>query len=147
MKERLRQLGLGACALFFVAVGVTHFTHPAFFLKIMPPALPAHLALVYLSGVFEILGGLGLLVPRTRRFAGWGLIALLVAVFPANLYMASAPERFPEFSRAALYGRLPFQLVFAAWVLWAAGIFPQLEEESRESSGESSHTSCQPPQS
>ena len=86
---KVRQLGLGACALFFVAVGVTHFTHPAFFLKIMPPALPAHLALVYLSGAFEILGGLGLLVPRTRRFAGWGLIALLIAVFPANLYMAA----------------------------------------------------------
>jgi len=85
----------------------------------MPPYLPAHLALVYVSGVFEILGGIGVLVPRVRSMAGWGLVALLVAVFPANLHMAMHPELFPGFSSGALYARLPFQLFFLWWAWWA----------------------------
>ena len=76
------------CASFFVVVGVLHFTNANTFLAIMPPALPYPLFLVYVSGVFEIVGGIGLLVPFLRRSAGWGLIALLVAVFPANIHMA-----------------------------------------------------------
>ena len=73
-----------ALALLFVLAGIWHFVHPATYLAIMPPWLPQPLALIYVSGVFEILGGLGLLPARTRRMAGWGLLALLVAVFPAN---------------------------------------------------------------
>ena len=71
----------------FVAVGVGHFTNPAPFVSIVPPYLPEPLALVYISGFFEILGGIGLLIPQTRRAAGWGLLALLVAVYPANIHM------------------------------------------------------------
>ncbi len=86
----------------------------------MPPYLPAPLALVYLSGAFEVLGGVGLLMPRFRRAAGWGLIALLVAVFPANLYMvtASGPFTAQGIPLWALYARLPLQLVLIAWVYW-----------------------------
>ncbi|MGB0647565.1 MAG: DoxX family protein, partial [Bradymonadia bacterium] len=72
---------------FFVSVGIHHFIDPTPYLVIMPPYLPAHLELVYISGVFEMLGGLGLLIKRVRMFAGWGLIALLIAVYPANIHM------------------------------------------------------------
>ena len=114
-----RRFALLLLAANFVAAGVMHFVRPDFFVRIMPPYLPWHLELVYLSGVFEILGGLAALWPRTRALAGWGLIALLIAVFPANLHMALHPEQFPEVSAAAAYARLPFQFLFMAWAWWA----------------------------
>lgn len=101
-----------------VVAGVNHFVNPEFYVRIMPPYLPWHYELVLLSGVFEILGGIGLLIPRTRTIAVWGVIALLVAVFPANLHMALNPELFPRFPPPVLWGRLPFQLVFIAWTYW-----------------------------
>jgi uncharacterized membrane protein len=106
-------------SIFFVFVGITHFTSPDFFVSIVPPYLPAPLALVYVSGFFEILGGLGVLLPATRTLAGYGLLALLVAVYPANLHMAMNPGEFPDIPPAALYARLPIQFVFA-WVVWWA---------------------------
>ena len=106
--------------LSFVCVGIGHFTHTDFFVNIVPPSLPAPRLLVWLSGIGEVLGGLGLQLPRTRLWTSWGLIALLVAVFPANLYMAMNPEAFATlgFPAASLYARLPFQLVFIAWIYW-----------------------------
>jgi uncharacterized membrane protein len=86
----------------------------------MPPYIPWHVAMVQVSGAFEILGGLGLLIPATRRAAAWGLVALLVAVFPANLYMATNPIETGAASMAPLllWGRLPVQLLLIWWVLW-----------------------------
>ena len=115
----MRLIGRWALAVFFVVAGLNHFRDPTFYLSMMPPFLPAHEALNVISGVCEILGGVGVLVPRTRRFAGWGLIALLIAVFPANIYAAlqgqiaglSAPPW-------TLWARLPFQALFLVWV-WA----------------------------
>ena len=107
-----------ALALLFVLAGVWHFVHPATYLAIMPPQLPQPQALVYASGFFEILGGLGLLWPRTRRLAGWGLLALLVAVFPANVYMALVHARLGIPGWVA-WGRLPLQLPLLWWV-WRA---------------------------
>jgi uncharacterized membrane protein len=98
--------------------GVLHFVIPDFYLKIMPPYLPWHLALVYLSGVFEILLGLLLLIPRFSPLAAWGLIALLIAVFPANLHMAMHPDAYPDINPLLLYLRLPLQGVFIAWAYW-----------------------------
>jgi uncharacterized membrane protein len=106
-------------AVAYVAVGSNHFVNPDFFVAIMPPYLPAHLELVYLSGVFEVAGGIGVLIPRLRSLAGWGLVALLVAVFPANLHMALNPELFSDASPFALYSRLPIQLLLIAWAYWA----------------------------
>ncbi|MEM7798202.1 MAG: DoxX family membrane protein [Chloroflexota bacterium] len=120
----LRSATLILVAFLFIAAGVTHFTNPDFFLEIVPPYLPAPLLLVYVSGVFEILGGLGVLVPRYRRLAGFGLLLLLVAVFPANIYMALNPEQFPEASLTALYTRLPLQFLFA-WLVWFAACSEQ----------------------
>ena len=105
----------------FVGAGVLHLVKPRMFEAIVPPALPAPRLLVYLSGVAEMLGGVGLLVPALRTWAGWGLAALLVAVFPANLYMARQSDRFARLApRWLLLARLPLQAVLIAWVLWAA---------------------------
>ena len=102
----------------FILAGINHFLNPQFYLRMMPPVFPAHLFLVYLSGIFEILFGVLLAIPKFSRVAAWLIIALLVAVFPANIYMALNPQLFPEFTRTALYLRLPLQIVLIAWAFW-----------------------------
>jgi uncharacterized membrane protein len=118
-KGLARKFALLALSAFFVLGGANHFLNPDFYVAMMPPYLPAHPALVSVSGVFEMLGGIGVLVPTVRARAGWGLVLLLVAVFPANLHMALNPELFPGLSGFALYARLPFQALFVAWAYWA----------------------------
>ena len=86
----------------------------------MPPWLPCHMPAVLVSGFFEILGGIGLLVPKTRRAAGIGLITLLAAVFPANIYMAMDSNKFAPIPQWGLWLRLPLQFVFMAWVNWSS---------------------------
>jgi len=108
-------------ALLFVGAGVLHFVRPAIYLRIMPPALPAPRLLVLLSGAAEVAGGLGLLLPATRRAAGWGLLALLAAVFPANSYMVGLANvlHIPAW---VLWARLPLQPLLM-WLVWrAAGL-------------------------
>lgn len=105
-------------AIAFVAAGANHFINDAFYVKIMPPSLPAPLFLVRLSGFFEIALGILLLIPKFTRLAAFGLIALLIAVFPANIYMAANSNLFTEYSPAALYIRLPMQLVLIVLVFW-----------------------------
>lgn len=117
--QLMRPIALLGVVVFFTGAGISHFTHSGFFVSIVPPCLPAPRMLVYVSGVFEVLGGLGVLIGATRRWAAYGLLALLAAVFPANLHMALHAELFPDVTPTALYVRLPFQLVFAAWVCWA----------------------------
>ncbi len=106
--------------VFMVVAGINHFIAPGPYVAIMPAELPAHLALVYASGVAEILGGLGLIWPSTRRFAAWGLILMLLAIFPANVNMAI--NQLPLGGRATpswvLWARLPLQLVLIAWAWW-----------------------------
>jgi len=89
-------------------------------LRIVPPYIPWHLLMVRVSGFFEIVGGFGLLVPRTRRPAAWGLVALLVAVFPANIYMATNPIEAGAASIAPIlrWARLPLQVLLIWWLLW-----------------------------
>jgi uncharacterized membrane protein len=112
-----------AAAVMFVAAGVDHLVKPAFFREIVPPGFPAPAMLVAVSGVAEIAGGVGLLVRSLRRAAAWGLIALLIAVFPANIYMAVSPGSIPDLhiARWLLWLRLPLQFVFIAWV-WYVGL-------------------------
>ena len=118
-----RAAALLALAAFFVFAGVTHFVRPRMFTAIVPPGLPAPGVLVALSGAAEVLGGLGLLVPAGRVAAAWGLLALLVAVFPANVFMAREAGRFRRLAPPwALWARLPLQPVLMATVAWAAGL-------------------------
>lgn len=118
LKPALRALLAAA----MVAIGVLHFVAPGPFVRIVPAALPAPLVLVYVSGVFEIFGGVGLLLERTRRLAGIGLVLLYIAVFPANVNMAVNDIQLAghEVPRAALWLRLPFQLVLIAWAWWCS---------------------------
>jgi uncharacterized membrane protein len=106
-------------AVFFVMAGTFHFLKPEMYLQIMPPYFPAPQLLVAVSGAAEIAGGIGLLIRPLQRAAGWGLIALLIAVFPANIYMMQHPEKF-HFAPWILLARLPLQVVFVAWVRFAA---------------------------
>jgi uncharacterized membrane protein len=110
------------CGPFFVAAGALHFARPRPYEAIVPDYLPAHRALVYASGAAQALGGFGLMHPATRRLAGHLLVATLAAVFPANLWMAQHPERYPRIpgGRVTLLARLPVQALLAAWVLRAA---------------------------
>lgn len=111
-----RTISVPLCTVLFICVGILHFAKTPVFLRIMPPQIPFPLELVYLSGIIEILGGLGLLWPSTRSISVKVLLLLLVAVFPANIHMALTAEKFPEIPYWLLYARLPFQAVLALWV-------------------------------
>jgi len=102
----------------FIAAGANHFLNPGFYIRMMPAYLPWHSELVAISGVAEIALGALLLVPRFQVLAAWGLIALLIAVFPANLNMALHAEQFPTVSPVALWIRLPIQGLLIAWAYW-----------------------------
>jgi uncharacterized membrane protein len=121
----VKRCSLWLMAAFYVAAGIAHFLNPDFYLEIMPPYLPWHRALVAISGVAEIGLGLLLLVPATRHAAAWGVIALLIAVFPANLHMAihhvqpaHAPAWMGQASPLALWLRLPVQGLLVWWAWW-----------------------------
>ncbi|HUB35702.1 MAG TPA: hypothetical protein VL972_02665 [Solirubrobacteraceae bacterium] len=104
----------------FVGAGVNHFAMPRAYEAIVPPGIPGGARrIVAVSGVAEIAGGVGVLLAPTRRLAGLGLVALLAAVFPANLHMARNPERFARIPRWALYARLPLQPLMMRWA-WRA---------------------------
>lgn len=102
----------------FIGAGVNHFINPGFYIRMMPAYLPWHAELVALSGVAEIALGALLLVPKFQVMAAWGLIALLVAVFPANVNMTMHPELYPTISQTALWIRLPIQALLIAWAYW-----------------------------
>ncbi len=115
-----RSLSWRLLANLFIGAGVNHFVMPRAYEQIVPPRLGGHAKrIVQISGVAEIAGGVGVLVPSTRRLSGLGLIALLAAVFPSNIYMAREPQRFERIPRWALYARLPLQPLMMVWA-WRA---------------------------
>lgn len=116
MNDDPKALRLGT-GLAFMAVGTMHFVIEKFFIAIVPKSLPNPKLLVQISGVAEIAGGLGLLIPATRRLAGKGLLALLVSVFPANINMAVNSERFKNFPAWSLWARLPLQFLMMR-IVW-----------------------------
>jgi uncharacterized membrane protein len=117
--ERWRRRLRLVLAAGMIVIGIGHFVRPGPFVGIVPAFLPAPLVLVLVSGFFEVLGGIGLLVPRVRRAASWGLVLLYASVFPANVNMVLHPELGPGIPLWALWARLPFQVLFIAWALWA----------------------------
>ncbi|WP_185903231.1 DoxX family protein [Halonotius terrestris] len=121
--ERFKRPLLYVMGPLYVVAGVLHFVVPELYAQIIPPFLPAPLALVYLSGVAEIAVGVGVLIPRTRRYAAWATIALLVAIFPANVYMATSMVVVDGIgggdpSPLIRWGRLPLQGVLILWAYW-----------------------------
>jgi|TARA_B110000091_G_scaffold89298_1_gene97942 uncharacterized membrane protein len=117
--NKLKIVGMAFVFLWFMGGGVMHFISPEFFLAIMPPSLPYHEAAVAISGVFEIIGAVGLLFQRTRRMAGIGLFFLTLAVSPANIYMSLNPELFPDVSDLALTLRLVIQVLLLSCIWWS----------------------------
>ncbi len=114
-----KRISLLLLAAFFILAGINHFLNLAFYVAMMPPYLPAHVPLVYLSGLLETIGGIAVLFAQTRKWAGYGLIALMIVVFPANIYMAMNPSLFVESGSVwALYLRLPLQVVIIGWIYW-----------------------------
>jgi uncharacterized membrane protein len=113
-----RRIGLILVFLWFLFGGVAHFSLTEVEMRIVPPAIPWPRAAVLISGVFELLGAVGILIPATRRPAGIGLFLLTIAVTPANIYMLQHAELF-NVPRWALIVRLPFQAVLLALILWS----------------------------
>tara|TARA_A100001388_G_scaffold219338_1_gene169980 strand:- start:18 stop:386 length:369 start_codon:yes stop_codon:yes gene_type:complete len=105
---------------FYMNVGVKHFIEPEWFLQIMPPNFPHHYEAVYWSGFFELLFGFLLINPMTRQLAGWGIIFVMITVFPANLYLAVTDGVAMNISKELAWGRLPFQYVFIGLAFWHA---------------------------
>jgi uncharacterized membrane protein len=126
MSERvLKPASILVLGLFFISIGSLHFLQPEPFARIVPQGLPAPLALVWISGLAEILGGAGMLLPGWRRRAGLGLIVLLIAVFPANINMA-VNHIYTGWMNSdfLLWARLPLQLVLIAWIEWTTRFSP-----------------------
>jgi len=115
--NRLKTTSKYVLAILMIFVGTMHFANPAFFLKIMPPYLPLHKELVLLSGAFEIMLGVLLLLPRFSHLAAWGIMALLIAVFPANIYLYQHQEILPASPTIHLL-RLLLQGVLVLWAFW-----------------------------
>jgi uncharacterized membrane protein len=117
--SRSHLLALLGLAVFFFGGGLGHFMFPEFYVSIVPDYIPTPALMVALSGLGELLGAIGILITRTRRIAGLGLLLLTLAVFPANLFMAQHPEQFSQFPAWLLYARLPLQLLILLWIGFA----------------------------
>lgn len=126
---RTKSVLRGLMALLYFGAGVNHFVDPAFYVSLMPPYIPWHLAMVWLSGVAEILLAIGVVVPKTRRLAGWGVIALLVAVFPVHVHMLMAEAGTYDVPRWALWARIPLQGLLMLWAWWVTRPAPNLESD------------------
>jgi uncharacterized membrane protein len=122
MKLDLKFISVVIMSVFYVSVGISHFTNPFLYLQIIPPVLPYKLALVYISGFFEILFGTMLIYKKTRFLAGWGLIILLVAVYPANIYLAQTNGVAMDISATIAWARLPIQFIFIGIAYWHSKI-------------------------
>jgi uncharacterized membrane protein len=114
--KRIARVVLGVA---FIVAGLNHFWQPRFYRAIMPPYIPEHELMVALSGYAEVILGALVFVPRLHQITRAGLVALLIAIFPANLHMALNPERYSQVPEWLLWARLPLQAVMVAWVLWA----------------------------
>jgi uncharacterized membrane protein len=114
-----RRLTLGFVFLWFFIGGIAHFAFTSVEMTIIPPWLPHHRLLVLVSGAFELLGAIGILIGATRNAAGWGLLLLTVAVTPANVFMWQHAALYPAIPYVVLTGRLPFQAVLMAGIWWS----------------------------
>ena len=113
-RNPIKEISRYVLAIFMLIAGTAHMVNPTFFLKIMPPYQPLHRELVLVSGLFEFGLGVFVLVPRTSRMAAWGIVALLIAVFPANVYLFQHQDILPALPIVHLL-RLPLQAVFILW--------------------------------
>ena len=131
---KLKYVGLALVFVWFAVGGYFHFASPDAFVRIVPPSLPYPLAIVYLSGVFELLGAAGILLPRWRSNAGIGLFVLTICVTPANVYMWQHAELFPTVSETVLGLRLVLQVALLACIGWSTQPTKQAMAQSNQAS-------------
>ena len=120
MRMDLKFITILVMSCFYMNVGIKHFVEPEWFLQIMPPNFPHHYQAVYWSGFFELLFGFLLINSKTRLIAGWGIIFVMISVFPANLYLAVTDGAAMNISKELAWGRLPFQYLFIGLAFWHA---------------------------
>lgn len=118
MTLKIKFITILIMSCFYMNVGVKHFVEPEWFLQIMPPQFPNHYAAVYLSGFFELLFGFMLIIPKTRFLAGWGIIFIMIVVFPANIYLAVSDGIIMGISKEIAWARLSFQYLFIGLAYW-----------------------------
>lgn len=114
----VKRIFLGLFVALYVFSGVRHFTDPGFYVAMMPPYIPLHLEMVYLSGVIEIALGVLAAFPRFRSLAAWAVVAMLLAFMPVHIHMAINPELYPEIPPIMLWIRIPVQGLFILWAYW-----------------------------
>ena len=117
-KADIKSFSIIIMSWFYISIGLSHFTDPNWFLQIVPPYLPYKLELVYISGFLEIIFGIMLITPSLKHYAAWGLILLLIAVFPANIYLAQTNGAAMNTSPLVAWARLPFQFLFIGIAYW-----------------------------
>ena len=118
MISKIKTISIIIMSLFYIGAGISHFFNPDWYVRIVPPILPFKIAIVYISGIFEIILGSLLIFPKTRFIAGWGLIILLLAVYPANIYVALTNGEAMDITPLIAWGRLPFQFVLIGLAYW-----------------------------
>ena len=118
MKFKIKTISIIIMSLFYIMAGTNHFINPDWYVRIVPPILPFKTAIVYISGILEIILGSLLIFPKTRFIAGWGLIILLLAVYPANIYVALTNGEAMDITPLIAWGRLPFQFVLIGLAYW-----------------------------
>jgi len=119
-----KRIGLGFVFLWFFVGGIAHFAATDIEMRIVPPYIPWPRAMVLISGVFELLGAVGVLIPQARRLAGVGLIVLTIAVTPANVYMLQHADLF-NVPVWLLVARLPLQVLLLLLIAWCTGVWPR----------------------
>ena len=117
-KNYIKPFSIIVMSWFYISAGLLHFTNTNWFLQIVPPYLPLKLEFIYVSGFFEIIFGFMLILPSWRYYAGWGLVILLIAVYPANIYLAQTNGAAMNTSALVAWGRLPFQFLFIGIAYW-----------------------------
>ena len=118
MISKIKTISIIIMTLFYIGAGINHFINPDWFVRIVPPILPFKITIVYISGIFEVILGCLLIFPKTRFIAGWGLILLLLAVYPANIYVALTNGKAMDTTPMIAWARLPFQFVFIGLAYW-----------------------------
>ena len=118
MISKIKTISIIIMTLFYIGAGINHFINPDWFVRIVPPILPFKITIVYISGIFEVILGSLLIFPKTRFIAGWGLILLLLAVYPANIYVALTNGKAMDTTPIIAWGRLPFQFALIALAYW-----------------------------
>ena len=118
MNSKIKTFSIIIMSLFYIMAGTNHFINPVWYVRIVPPILPFKTAIVYISGILEIILGTLLIFPKTRFIAGWGLIILLLAIYPANIYVALTNGEAMDITPLIAWGRLPFQFVLIGFAYW-----------------------------